>query len=51
MKKQAHDELHKWFAPYIELSEKFDAATEPSEQEEIYQEFKKMFLQFNIYFE
>lgn len=51
MEGQAHDELHKWLVPFIELSEKFDVATEPSEQEEIYQEFKKMFLLFNTFFE
>ncbi|NUM51813.1 MAG: hypothetical protein HUU48_11945 [Flavobacteriales bacterium] len=51
MEGQAHDELHKWLVPFIELSEKFDVATEPSEQEEIYKNFKAMFVEFNIYFE
>jgi len=48
---QAHDELHKWLVPFIELSEQFDAATELTEQEKIYQEFKNAFVEFNTYFE
>lgn len=51
MKGQAHDELHKWLVPFIELSEKFDEATEISEQEKIYQEFKASFNTYNTYFE
>lgn len=48
---QAHDELHKWLVPFIELSEQFDAATEQTEQEKIYQEIKNAFVEFNTYFE
>lgn len=51
MEGQAHDELHKWLVPFIELSEQFDVATELSEQEKIYNKFKKAFVEFNIYFE
>lgn len=51
MKGQAHDELHKWLLPFIELSEKFDVATEIEEQEKIYEEFKSSFEVFNTYFE
>lgn len=47
---QAHDELHKWLVPFIELSEQFDAATQQTEQEKIYQEIKKAFIEFNTYF-
>jgi hypothetical protein len=48
---QAHDELHKWLVPFIELSEQFDKATELVEQEKIYTEFKTSFVEFNTYFE
>lgn len=51
MEGQAHDELHKWLLPFIELSEEFDVATEKETQEKIYQEFKKMFVEYNTYFE
>ncbi|MFP5470669.1 MAG: hypothetical protein ACLGGV_03665 [Bacteroidia bacterium] len=51
MKGQAHDELHKWLVPFIELSEEFDVATDPKEQEKIYQAFKNSFIEFNTYFE
>lgn len=50
MEGQAHDELHKWLVPFIALSEQFDAATELKEQEHIYQEFKKSYKTFNVYF-
>ncbi|MCC7331412.1 MAG: hypothetical protein IT232_02285 [Flavobacteriales bacterium] len=51
MTDQAHDELHKWLVPFIELSEDFDKAKEVSEQERIYKEFKARFKTFNTYFE
>lgn len=51
MEGPAHDELHKWLVPFIELSEKFDVATDVTEQEKIYQEFKVSFETFNTYFE
>lgn len=51
MKGKAHDELHKWLLPFIELSEKFTIAPNKEEQEKIYQEFKKSFIEFNTYFE
>ena len=51
MKGKAHDELHKWLLPFIELSRKFAVAAEKEEQEKIYQEFKKSFVEFNTYFE
>ena len=51
MKGQAHDELHKWLIPFIELSEQFDAATELEDQEKIYEEFQASFEVFNTYFE
>ena len=51
MEGQAHDELHKWLLPFIELSEEFDVATEFEEQEKIYREFKASFKTYNTYFE
>lgn len=48
---QAHDELHKWLVPFIELSEQFDIATTLTEQEKIYADFKAAFVEFNNYFE
>ncbi|MCB9360494.1 MAG: hypothetical protein H6587_07910 [Flavobacteriales bacterium] len=51
MEGQAHDELHKWLVPFIELSEQFDVATELTEQERIYNDFKTAFVEFNTYFE
>lgn len=51
MEGQAHDELHKWLLPFIELSEEFDVATELEEQEKIYREFKASFKTYNTYFE
>lgn len=50
MEGQAHDELHKWLVPFIELSEQFDIATNIKEQEVIYQNFKTAYKTFNIYF-
>lgn len=51
MEGQAHDELHKWLLPFIELSEEFDVATELEEREKIYREFKASFKVYNTYFE
>ena len=51
MEGQAHDELHKWLVPFIELSEEFDGATELVEQEKNYQKFKASFETYNTYFE
>lgn len=51
MEGQAHDELHKWLVPFIELSEEFDVATELADQERIYNEFKASFEVFHTYFE
>lgn len=51
MEGQAHDELHKWLIPFIGLSEQFDVATELTEREKIYNDFKTAFVEFNTYFE
>lgn len=51
MEGPAHDELHKWLVPFIELSKKFDLATDVTEQKKIHQELKASFETFNTYFE
>lgn len=51
MKGQAHDELHKWLLPFIELSEKFSASKTEKESTAIFQEIKTSFITFNTYFE
>jgi hypothetical protein len=48
---QAHDELHKWLVPLITISEAFDEAKELETQESIFQEIKKSYETFNLYFE
>ena len=50
MEGQAHDELHKWLLPFIELSTAFDEATEIEEQQVIYLDFQSAYKTFNIYF-
>lgn len=51
MEGQAHDELHKWLVPFLGYSEQFDEATELAEQEQIYNDIKASFVEFNTYFE
>lgn len=51
MEGQAHDELHKWLVPFIELSEEFDETTKLEDQAHIYQEFKLAYETFNTFFE
>jgi len=47
---QAHDELHKWLLPFIDLSDEF-SASKTEEAAAIYQEIKTSFITFNTYFE
>ncbi len=49
MEGKAHDELHKWLVPFIELSEKFEK--EKENQNENFAEIKNSFITFNQYFE
>jgi hypothetical protein len=51
MEGKAHDALHVWLIPFVRLSEKFDVATDSTEQEKIFQEFKTSFKKYNTYFE
>jgi len=50
MEGQAHDELHKWLVPFIELSVQFDAATDLEEQKDIYEKFNQSYKTFNRFF-
>jgi hypothetical protein len=48
---QAHDELHKWLLPYIDLVNKTKKAHTDEEQELKLGELKASFVTFNQYFE
>ncbi len=50
MKGKAHDELHKWLVPFIQLSTDFDEAKNIEEQKVVVEEIKKSFKVFNTYF-
>jgi hypothetical protein len=47
MKGKAHDELHKWLVPYIELVDAFSKDKSANQ----YTEMKHSFLTFNQYFQ
>jgi hypothetical protein len=47
----AHDELHKWLVPYINLIDEFTSIEKLSKQQEIHQEIKESFNAFNQYFQ
>lgn len=51
MEGRAHDELHKWLLPFIELTEQFSASTTSSEAEEYYGQIKASMINFHLYFE
>lgn len=46
---QAHDELHKWLLPFIQLVDQFDAA-EGVDKKDSYQELTVSFDEFNQFF-
>ena len=48
---QAHDELHKWLVPFIELSDQLDEAEKLEEQQKIFSQMKLSFSTFKLYFE
>lgn len=50
MEGQAHDELHKWLVPVIELSDELLVAEDIETQKKIYIQLKAAFKEFNIYF-
>lgn len=51
MEGQAHDELHKWLLPFIELSEQFSAAATQQDAEKYYWQIKTSMEDFHRYFE
>ncbi len=50
MKGQAHDELHKWLLPYIDLVTELSEAKENTIAQKSFQEIKNSFIIFNQYF-
>ena len=51
MKGKAHDELHKWLLPYIELVTALSEAKDKSEAEKQFQNIRTSFTTFNQYFQ
>lgn len=51
MEGKAHDELHKWLLPYIELVDKFSEAGTKQEASGYFQQIKTSFITFNQYFQ
>jgi hypothetical protein len=50
MKGQAHDELHKWLLPYIDLVNKLSETKEQSQAEKKFAELQSSYHTFNQYF-
>lgn len=50
MKGKAHDELHKWLLPYIDLVKELSEAKEETESEKQFQKIENSFKTFNQYF-
>lgn len=51
MEGKAHDELHKWLVPFIELVDEFSKNAETSEVEKLYSKIKTSFEEFDKFFE
>lgn len=51
MKGQAHDELHKWLLPYIDLVNELSEAKDETESAKHFQTIKDSFVTFNQYFQ
>ena len=51
MKGQAHDELHKWLLPYIDLVNVFSKTTNKQELVVQFKKIQSSFLTFNQYFQ
>ncbi|MBW7913450.1 MAG: hypothetical protein H3C54_07080 [Taibaiella sp.] len=51
MEGQAHDELHKWLLPFMELSEQFSASATEPDAEKYYGQIKTSMEDFHRYFE
>ncbi len=51
MKGKAHDELHKWLLPYIDLVNKLAKSKNETEGEALFQTLQHSFITFNQYFQ
>jgi hypothetical protein len=51
MEGKAHDELHKWLLPYIELVDGLNKSKSIDEASQTFQKIKSSYKTFNIYFE
>jgi len=51
MKGKAHDELHKWLLPYIDLVKELSEAKDETEAEKQFQNIQTSFTAFNQYFQ
>jgi hypothetical protein len=51
MKGQAHDELHKWLLPFLDLVDTFSKVTSEPDANSSFNEIEKSFLVFNQYFQ
>jgi hypothetical protein len=47
---KAHDELHKWLLPYIDLVGELEVAENEAEAAEFFEEIEQSFHTFNEYF-
>ena len=50
MSGQAHDELHKWLLPFIDLVDELSKAGSTNEKADVYSRMTVSMVQFNIYF-
>ncbi len=51
MEGKAHDELHKWLLPYIDMVDKLNKSKNNDEALRIFEEIKASYKIFNLYFE
>lgn len=51
MEGKAHDELHKWLLPYIDMVDKLNKSKNDSDAQAIFKEIENSFVLFNQYFE
>ncbi|MBK9526199.1 MAG: hypothetical protein IPO39_16060 [Bacteroidetes bacterium] len=51
MKGKAHDELHKWLLPYIDLVKELSEAKDETEASKQFQNIQTSFTAFNQYFQ
>jgi hypothetical protein len=51
MEGKAHDELHKWLLPYIDMVDKLNKSKNNDEALRLFEEIKASYKTFNLYFE